>query len=148
MWYLWPEEHYEHINIGFWVGFCFVLFCFVLFCFGCTGFLAVKQVSLVAAPGLSCPKTCGILVPQEGIELTSSALEDGFWTTGPWRKSLNIVFNDSPHVSREEALNARLRSWDQPGMGRRQAEERVGKGSPQGLLRCRNWRLRGSVGFS
>ena len=35
----------------------------------------------------SYPEAWGILVPQPGIEPTSPALEDGFLTTGPQRKS-------------------------------------------------------------
>ena len=35
-----------------------------------------------AAFGLRCPLTCGILVPQPGIESTSLALEGVFLTTG------------------------------------------------------------------
>ena len=33
------------------------------------------------------PPACGILVPQLGIEPTSPALDSGFLTTGPCRKS-------------------------------------------------------------
>ena len=93
------------------LGFVCVCVC-VCVCLAALDLCHSPQVSLVAVPGLSCPKACRILVPQWAIELTSSALEDGFWTTGPWGKSLNFVFNDSLHVSREEALNARLRGWD------------------------------------
>ena len=39
-------------------------------------------LSLVVARGLSRPGTCGILVPQPGIELASPALEGGPLTTG------------------------------------------------------------------
>ena len=49
-------------------------------------------LSLVVARGLSCPVTCGILVPPPGIEPSSPALEGGFFTTGPPGKSLNSHF--------------------------------------------------------
>ena len=41
------------------------------------------QGSVVAACGLSCHTACGILVPQPGIQPTSSALTGGFLTTRP-----------------------------------------------------------------
>ena len=40
--------------------------------------------------GLSCPTTCGILVPHPGIEPMAPALEGGFLTTGPSGKSPGI----------------------------------------------------------
>ena len=43
--------------------------------------------SLVVAYGLSCPATCGILVPRPWIKPASPALEGGFLTTGPPGKS-------------------------------------------------------------
>ena len=43
--------------------------------------------SLVAANRLSCPGTCGILVPWPGVEPASSAFQGGFITTGPPGKS-------------------------------------------------------------
>ena len=45
------------------------------------------QASLAAGYRLSCPVTCGILVPQPGIKPTSSALEGRFSTIGPPGKS-------------------------------------------------------------
>ena len=49
--------------------------------------------SVVVAHGLSCPATCGILVPRPGIEPASPAWEDRFFTTGPPGKSpLNHIF--------------------------------------------------------
>ena len=39
--------------------------------------------SVVVAHTLSCPATCGILVPRPGVEPASPALEGGFLTTGP-----------------------------------------------------------------
>ena len=45
--------------------------------------------SVVVAGGLSCPVAYGILVSGSGIEPTSPALEGGFFTTGPRRKSLS-----------------------------------------------------------
>ena len=54
--------------------------------FGCTGSsLRCMGFTLVVACGLSCPAASGILVPQPGIEPSSSALKDRFltnyWTT-------------------------------------------------------------------
>ena len=48
-------------------------------------------ISLVA-PGLSFPMACEIIIPQAGIEPTSSALEGRFSTTEPLGKSLAIRF--------------------------------------------------------
>ena len=54
--------------------------------------------SLVAAPGLSCPVACGILVPRPGIEPLFPALEGGFLTTGPPGQSLHRLLNSPlPH---------------------------------------------------
>ena len=51
--------------------------------------LSLRRVSsVVVARGLSCPSTCGILVPRPGIEPVSLALEGRFFTTGPPGKSL------------------------------------------------------------
>ena len=44
--------------------------------------------SVVAVLGLSCSRTCGILVPQLGFKPTSPALQGRFLTTGPPGKSL------------------------------------------------------------
>ena len=41
--------------------------------------------------GLSCTKACGIVVPPKGMKPMSPALEDGFLTTGPPRKSWWMV---------------------------------------------------------
>ena len=38
--------------------------------------------------------TCGIIVTWPGIEPASAALQDGFLTAGPWRKSLNNNLKD------------------------------------------------------
>ena len=43
--------------------------------------------SAILASGLSYPLACGILVPPSGIELEFPALEGGFLTTAPPRKS-------------------------------------------------------------
>ena len=48
--------------------------------------------SVVAARGLGCPLTCGILVPGPGIELMSSAFQGGFLTTGPTGRSPATVY--------------------------------------------------------
>ena len=45
------------------------------------------------AHGFSCPAACGILVPWLGIEPVSSALQGGFFTTGPPGKSLTITLD-------------------------------------------------------
>ena len=44
--------------------------------------------SIVGARRLSCPRACGILVPQPEMEPMPPALESGFFTTGPPGKSL------------------------------------------------------------
>ena len=56
------------------------------------------KVSVVVGPNrLSCPLACGILVPQPGIETTSSASQDRFLTTGPpgksWEFQLSLLRN-------------------------------------------------------
>ena len=51
--------------------------------------------SVAAAPRLSCSAACGILVPQPGIEPTSPALQDRFFTTGPQEKSHLFYFKIS-----------------------------------------------------
>ena len=54
--------------------------------------LQLRQVgSVVVARGLSCPAACGILVPRPEIEPASSALEGGFFTTGPPGESQRIL---------------------------------------------------------
>ena len=45
--------------------------------------LRCKDFFLIAAPGLSYPAACGILVPSLGIKPVSPALESGFLITGP-----------------------------------------------------------------
>ena len=44
------------------------------------------------APRHSCSIACGILVPRPGMELMSTALQGGFFTTRPPRKSLKESF--------------------------------------------------------
>ena len=56
------------------------------------------KVSVVVGPNrLSCPVACGILLPQPGIEPTSSASQDRFLTTGPpgksWEFQLSLLRN-------------------------------------------------------
>ena len=48
------------------------------------------RVSAVAGYRLSCPSTCGLLVPGPGIKPASPALEGRFLTTGPPGKSLRF----------------------------------------------------------
>ena len=60
----------------------------------------------VVARGPSFSSACGILVSPRGIELTSPALQGGFLTTGPPRKSLCFV----PLIHRPEVvLESKLR---------------------------------------
>ena len=55
----------------------------------------VEQVGSEEGCRLNCPRARGNLVPQPGIELTSSALEGRFLTTQPSGKSTeNDFFND------------------------------------------------------
>ena len=81
----------------------FVLFCFV-FNFGWSESSLGWVSSLVTvngllylwhtgsrACGLSCTEACGIIVPPKGMKPMSPALEDGFLTTGPPRKSWWMV---------------------------------------------------------
>ena len=51
------------------------------------------QGSVVAACGLSCHTACGILVPQPGIQPTSSALTGGFLSTEPLGESQTYFLN-------------------------------------------------------
>ena len=52
------------------------------------GVQALEHVgSVVVVCGLSCPVPCGILVPQQGIEPVSPALQGGFLSIGPPGKS-------------------------------------------------------------
>ena len=69
-----------------WLGpICFYLF--LKFYFGCAGSLLWHTGFASWVPGLSCPEVCGILVPWSGIEPMSPAMEGGFLTPGPPRKS-------------------------------------------------------------
>ena len=52
-----------------------------------------SRTSVVVAHGLSCLKTCGILVPQAGIEPGSPALQGGFPTTGSRGKKSLFISN-------------------------------------------------------
>ena len=47
--------------------------------------------SVVVVCGLSCPMACGILVPRPRIEPAFTALEGGFFTTGPPGKSRELI---------------------------------------------------------
>ena len=54
---------------------------------------------LVAARGLRCSKTCGILVPGPGIEFTSPALEGGFLTTElPGKPQVKMSWGHPDHL--------------------------------------------------
>ena len=48
----------------------------------------LRQVESRVVHRLSCPETCGTLVPWPRIKPTSPVLQDRFLTTGPWGKSL------------------------------------------------------------
>ena len=88
--------------------FIFNIYLFLINLFGCVGswlqhtgsFLGDARVSLVvghvgsvvAMSQLSCPNTCGVLVPQPGTEFMFLALEGGFLTAKPPGKSLNLFF--------------------------------------------------------
>ena len=54
--------------------------------------LVVAQCSLVAEHEVSCLASCGILVPQSGIEPISPTLGGGFLTTGSPGESQEISF--------------------------------------------------------
>ena len=58
----------------------------------CGAWAPERVGSLVVARRLSCPTACGILVPWPGIEPASTALQDGFLTTGPPGKPLELIF--------------------------------------------------------
>ena len=64
--------------------------------------------SPVADHGLSCPKTCRILVPWPGIEPVSSALEGRFLITGPLGKSLQRGFWENAFSSVQSLSRVRL----------------------------------------
>ena len=53
----------------------------------CVALHCSTQASLVVAHKLSCPSACGILVPQPGVEPMIPAMEGGFLTTEPPKKS-------------------------------------------------------------
>ena len=66
----------------------------LIYFFGCLGpgcgvwDLSLQcPASLAGVQELRCSKVCGILVPQPGIEIASSALQGGFLTTGLPEKS-------------------------------------------------------------
>ena len=56
------------------------------------GIFIVVPASLAVVCELSCPTTCGIIVPQSGIEPTSPGLQGEFLTTEPPGKSWAFVF--------------------------------------------------------
>ena len=60
------------------------------------GLCCSAWASLVVVGRLSCPVTCGILVPPPGIKPMSPALGSEFLTTGPLGKSL-LCFLDCTH---------------------------------------------------
>ena len=57
--------------------------------------------SVVARQGPSCPKACGILVPQPGNKPASPALKGSFLTTGPPGKSL-YLFSSVLYIGERE----------------------------------------------
>ena len=75
------RSYYTFVSWSFFFKFLVVL-----------GLCCGAQASLLVAHGLSSHAAHGILVHWPGIEPTSPALEGGFLTTGPPRKSLLIFF--------------------------------------------------------
>ena len=72
-------------------GFCLVVARGLLSSCGVWVFLSLveaHELSSCGMRGLSCPAACGMLVPRQGIEPASPALEGRFFTTGPTGKSL------------------------------------------------------------
>ena len=59
----------------------------------CPGSSLLCMGSPVMTWGLSCPKTCQILVPWPGMEPASPVSQGGFLTTGPPGKSPDILFD-------------------------------------------------------
>ena len=55
-----------------------------------------------------CPLTCGIFVPWSRTELTPSALQSGFLSTGQPRKSLSLVFKGAIQEKRRNPPGAPL----------------------------------------
>ena len=84
---LFPSIFFSFI-VSFFFFFLFNLF-YPWLCWG----LVVACGLFTVARVLSCPKACGILVPQPGIEPTSPALEGRFPTTGPPGKFSEFLFN-------------------------------------------------------
>ena len=77
----------SNIKIFIWPCWVLVVAC-ELFLALCGIFPCSARDSLVAVHGLSFSTTCGIFVPQLGIEPVSLALQGGFLTSGPPGKSL------------------------------------------------------------
>ena len=76
--------------------------------FGCAGSSLRCASSLVVACRLSCPESCGILVPWPGINPLSPAFEHGFLTTGPPGKSLDKLLIEDRSLLRPAAGNREL----------------------------------------
>ena len=75
-------------QLGF---FCFLFFGFC-FCFGQAGYLLQHKGSFIVACELSCPMTCGILVPGPEIKhLRPLQWKGGILTTGLSGKSQNFL---------------------------------------------------------
>ena len=54
--------------------------------------LHCSHFSLLVAPGVGCPASCGTWIPRQGIKPMSPTLEDRFLTTGTLGKSLGWLF--------------------------------------------------------
>ena len=68
--------------------------------------------SVVVAHGLSCPTACGILVPRQGIEPASPALEGRFLTTGPPGKSPQIFCTASSFQQLKTLKQKDSNAWE------------------------------------
>jgi len=85
--FLSPEKKLPSLLPGVVEKHFFNTFLSLLFYFGCTVSSLQCLDCLVAAHGLSCPVSCGILVPRPGIKPLSLALKGGLPTTRPPQKS-------------------------------------------------------------
>ena len=80
--------------------------------FGCIGSqLQPVGFSLVVACSLSCSKTCGILVPQLGIELMSPALEGRFSIIRPRGMSQPQLLKPSLYLNSQCQAEILQQSW-------------------------------------
>ena len=71
--------------------------------------VAARGLFLVVVCELSCPTTCGILVPRPGIEPESPALEGRFLTTGPLGRSLEHSLDFCQDFSQDSMTDCKFR---------------------------------------